>query len=88
MFGDATCTWVGLSVFANANRASGKENSDTDSYTETHITAGQALTFAHAGGSQTLEAIVQRQGRSWQIAEVVMTRHARPLMQGTLYIPD
>lgn len=48
---------------------------------------GQALTFAHAGGSQTLEAIVQRQGRSWQIAEVVMTRHARPLMQGTLYVP-
>ena len=47
----------------------------------------QALTFAHAGGSQTLEAIVQRQGRSWQIAEVVMTRHARPLMQGTLYVP-
>lgn len=47
----------------------------------------QALTFAHAGGSQTLEAIVQRQGRSWHIAEVVMTRHARPLMQGTLYVP-
>ncbi len=31
-------------MFANANRASGKENSDTDSYTETHITTGQTLT--------------------------------------------
>ncbi|UDM17857.1 hemagglutinin repeat-containing protein [Vogesella sp. XCS3] len=31
-------------MFANANRASGKENGDTDSYTETHITAGHVLT--------------------------------------------
>ncbi len=49
---------------------------------------GQPFSFAHAGGSQTLEAIVQRHGRSWQVSEVVMTRHARPLMQGTLYIPQ
>jgi 2-methylaconitate cis-trans-isomerase PrpF len=48
---------------------------------------GQPFTFAHASGSQTLEAIMQRHGRSWKVEEVAMTRHARPLMQGTLYIP-
>ena len=44
---------AGISVFANANRASGKENSDTDSYTETHITAGQAL-ILNSGRDTTL----------------------------------
>jgi len=40
-------------VFANANRANGKENGDTDSYTETHITAGQTLTLG-SGRDTTL----------------------------------
>ena len=40
-------------MFANANRASGKENGDTDSYTETHITAGQTLTL-RSGRDTTL----------------------------------
>ncbi len=44
---------AGISVFANANRASGKENGDTDSYTETHITAGQTLTL-NSGRDTTL----------------------------------
>ena len=53
MYGDATCTRRGLSVFANANRASGKENGDTDSHTETSLAAGQTLTF-NSGRDTTL----------------------------------
>ncbi len=44
---------AGISVFANANRASGKENGDTDSYTESNITAGQTLTL-NSGRDTTL----------------------------------
>jgi len=40
-------------VFANANRASGKENGNTDSYTETNLTAGQTLTL-NSGRDTTL----------------------------------
>ena len=53
----ATCTRRGLSVFANANRASGKENGDTDSYTKTNITAGQALTLC-SGRDTTLPGVL------------------------------
>jgi len=48
---------------------------------------GKPLTFSHASGRQTLEALVSRQGRSWHIDEVVMTRTARPLMRGEVFVP-
>lgn len=45
------------------------------------------LCFSHAAGSQTLSAVVSRSGSDWRIDEVVMTRTARPLMRGELFIP-
>ncbi|RXZ42599.1 2-methylaconitate cis-trans isomerase PrpF family protein [Crenobacter cavernae] len=45
------------------------------------------LPFSHASGTQSLEAVVKRHGRGWKVAEVVMTRTARPLMAGEVYIP-
>lgn len=51
------------------------------------VVRGQALNFAHASGHQQLEAIVCAQNGSWHVDEVVMMRSARPLMQGTLFIP-
>ncbi|TCP12428.1 2-methylaconitate cis-trans isomerase [Crenobacter luteus] len=48
---------------------------------------GKPLPFSHASGTQTLEAIVKRHGRGWRVAEVVMTRTARPLMAGEVFVP-
>lgn len=48
----------------------------------------QPLCFAHASGSQTLSAVVNGKDSHWHIAEVSMTRTARPLLSGTLYVPD
>ena len=43
----------GLSFFVDANKALGKENGDTDSYTETNLTAGKTLTL-QSGRDTTL----------------------------------
>ncbi|UTH73865.1 PrpF domain-containing protein [Chromobacterium sp. IIBBL 290-4] len=48
---------------------------------------GQALTFSHGKGLQTLEAVLGLDTMGWKIDEVVMTRTARPLMRGEVYIP-
>ncbi|OHX10750.1 hypothetical protein BI347_19745 [Chromobacterium sphagni] len=48
---------------------------------------GMPLTFSHASGRQTLEAVLGRDELGWSISEVVMTRTARPLMRGEAYIP-
>ncbi|UDM18747.1 hemagglutinin repeat-containing protein [Vogesella sp. XCS3] len=61
---------AGISVFANANRASGKENGDTDSYTETNIAAGQTLTLrsgrdtALTGAQASGDSIAAKVGRN------------------------
>ncbi|KUM05531.1 hypothetical protein KIF53_09715 [Chromobacterium subtsugae] len=48
---------------------------------------GMPLTFSHASGKQTLEAVLGRAELGWSVSEVVMTRTARPLMRGEVYIP-
>jgi len=48
---------------------------------------GKPICFSHASGRQTLEALVSREGRGWRIDEVVMTRTARPLMRGEVFVP-
>lgn len=49
---------------------------------------GMPLTFSHASGKQTVEAVLGHSVEyGWTISEVVMTRTARPLMRGEVYIP-
>ncbi|AUH53582.1 hypothetical protein CXB49_08800 [Chromobacterium sp. ATCC 53434] len=48
---------------------------------------GMPLTFGHAGGQQTLEAVLGLGELGWTVDEVVMTRTARPLMRGEAFIP-
>lgn len=45
------------------------------------------LNFSHASGGQSLEARVSQHGADWQVDEVVMTRTARPLMSGEVWVP-
>ena len=49
---------------------------------------GMPLSFSHASGKQTVEAVLGHSVEyGWNISEVVMTRTARPLMRGEVYIP-
>lgn len=49
---------AGLSIFANMNAAKGKENGDSDRYTETNITAGDTLTLVAGRDATLLGAMV------------------------------
>ncbi|BAK77112.1 AcnD-accessory protein PrpF [Pseudogulbenkiania sp. NH8B] len=51
------------------------------------VIRGRELNFSHASGGQALEARVSRNGDTWQVDEVVMTRTARPLMSGEVWVP-
>lgn len=51
------------------------------------VIRGRELNFSHASGGQALEARVSRNGDAWQVDEVVMTRTARPLMSGEVWVP-
>ncbi|MBT2869181.1 hypothetical protein JQK19_18275 [Chromobacterium violaceum] len=48
---------------------------------------GMPLTFSHPCGRLTLEAVLGQDPLGWKVDEVVMTRTARPLMRGEVYIP-
>ncbi|MGY3945330.1 hemagglutinin repeat-containing protein [Aeromonas tecta] len=48
----------GISIFANMNAAKGKENGDSDRYTETNITAGNVLTLTSGRDATLLGAMV------------------------------
>ncbi|MGY3900844.1 hemagglutinin repeat-containing protein [Aeromonas lusitana] len=48
----------GISIFANMNAAKGKENGDSDRYTETNVTAGNALTLTSGRDATLLGAMV------------------------------
>ncbi|KMJ54727.1 hypothetical protein ACG97_00085 [Vogesella sp. EB] len=52
------------------------------------VVRGEALRFAHASGQQQLEARLSSTPAGWHIDEVVMTRTARPLLQGSLFLPS
>ncbi|WP_221411074.1 hemagglutinin repeat-containing protein [Aeromonas hydrophila] len=49
---------AGISIFANMNAAKGKENGDSDRYTETNITAGDILTLKSGRDATLLGAQV------------------------------
>lgn len=51
------------------------------------VIRGRPLTFSHASGLQSLEARVSRNDGGWQVDEVAMTRTARPLMSGEVWVP-
>ncbi|WP_024302809.1 2-methylaconitate cis-trans isomerase PrpF family protein [Pseudogulbenkiania sp. MAI-1] len=50
------------------------------------VIRGRALNYSHASGGQSLEARVSRHGTGWRVDEVVMTRTARPLMSGEVWV--
>jgi filamentous hemagglutinin len=49
---------AGISIFANMNAAKGKENGDSDRYTETNITAANTLTLVSGRDATLLGAMV------------------------------
>ncbi|QND85547.1 2-methylaconitate isomerase [Chromobacterium vaccinii] len=48
---------------------------------------GMPLTFSHPSGRLTLEAVLGLDSLGWKVDEVVLTRTARPLMRGEVFIP-
>lgn len=50
------------------------------------VIRGRQLSFSHASGGQSLEARVSQSDAEWRVDEVVMTRTARPLMSGEVWV--